>query len=140
MEDTGRPSIQLHSIKCCLEALRLRGGPGFRPEERPAGTFGVLRARAHLVGQQGELAAAGGVVVVEDPGFAAAAEAGRRTQAALARRHAGQGGRHRDGGHGDAGAARHLVVVGKRRGEAGGRGGEMISTGTAAQNEKLSSS
>lgn len=84
----------------------------------------------HLISQQGELAAAGGVVVVENPGFAAAVgaaqfiEPARRCGAAAARGHAGQGGRHRDGGHGDAGPTRHrrLVVVGERRGEAGGGG------------------
>lgn len=90
---------------------------------------------AHLISQQGKLAAAGSIVVIKHPGFAAAVWATQFTEsawcrrAAVARRHAGQGGRHRDGGHRDAGSARHwwLVVVGEWRGETGGRKGRSVS-------------
>lgn len=86
---------------------------------------------SHLISQQGELAAAGGVVVVEYSGFAAAVgapqlvEPPRRRGAAVTRGHVGQGGRHRDGGHRDAGPPRRrrLVVVGEGRGETGERKG-----------------
>lgn len=75
--------------------------------------------RDHLVSQQGELTAAGSVVVIKDSGFAAAvgaaqlAESARR--AATACGDAGQRGGHGYGGHRDAGSGRHgrLVVVGE---------------------------
>lgn len=85
--------------------------------------------QAHLVSQQGELAAAGSIVVIKHSGFAAAVGAPQFVESAWCRRaavacgHTGQGGRHRDGGHRDAGRTWHgwLVVVWECRGEAGGR-------------------
>ncbi len=91
--------------------------------------------QTHLISQQGKLAAAGSIVVIKHSGFAAAVwatqftESAWRCRAAVARRHTGQGGRHRDGGHGNAGPAWHrrLVVIREWRGETGGRKGDKLA-------------